>query len=420
MISYALFMLFILMQANLAEESITPFWNVSEESSLVVVSLLYFVLLVFIAIETHLFRKRQKWLNLLIQAEILLFFTVSYFLLAVQRSFMSIPLIGGTLTLTVLITLLLTYGALFMFHRLKSRSAKEAFNTIQLTLPFIVPFLLYSFLSDIIEIHAIKSSFQSFSPQTQMWLQYGFGSVFLLLLFLSFPYFMQKLWGCTSLHSPELMVKLNELCVKAHFKHGGIKLLGVMQRVPTAAIIGVIAPFRYVLFTKRLLDHLSDEEIEAVLAHEIGHSYHKHLVIYPILFMSGALFMGLVFDAVLPPLSETMETLVIYVLSLVYFILFIRFIFGYFSRIFEREADLFPLELGLSVESMISALDKIANLSGGIHREPNWHHYSINERIDFLRHADTKIINKHHRKVKWSVAILIVILISELIATFFL
>ena len=39
----------------------------------------------------------------------------------------------------------------------------------------------------------------------------------------------------------------------------------------TAAVMGLIKKFRYILVTQGLLQMLEPEEIDAVIAHEIGH-----------------------------------------------------------------------------------------------------------------------------------------------------
>lgn len=191
----------------------------------------------------------------------------------------------------------------------------------------------------------------------------------------------------------------------------------IMNHSYTAGIIGIVPRFRYVMFTKRLLDELSKESIEAVLAHEIGHSYRKHLLIYPViifgmivtttifsLFFSESIneFFSLQ-DMLHPsPLWKMLYPLSVFIPFAVILALYFRYVFGYFSRLFERQADLHVFEVGIPPEHMHQALDELGVLTGNTHHHPSWHHHSISERMTFLEKAasDPSLIDKHHRRVK--------------------
>ena len=51
-------------------------------------------------------------------------------------------------------------------------------------------------------------------------------------------------------------------------------------RMITAGVMGLIKKFRYILVTNGLLQMLEPEEIDAVIAHEIGHIKKQHLLFY--------------------------------------------------------------------------------------------------------------------------------------------
>ena len=86
---------------------------------------------------------------------------------------------------------------------------------------------------------------------------------------------------------------------------------------------------------------------------------------------------------------------------------YFRFVFGYFSRLFKRQADLYGVQLGIPIEHMIRALDDVAIATGYTHSVPNWHHHSLQERIDFLQAViqDPTLVEKHNRRVRLSLAI---------------
>jgi tetratricopeptide (TPR) repeat protein len=76
-------------------------------------------------------------------------------------------------------------------------------------------------------------------------------------------------------------------------------------------------------------------------------------------------------------------------------------------RNFERQADIYVFTLFDSAKPLISTLEKIVTTSGQSADRPNWHHFSIRERIDYLKKCefDIKWIARHDRKVKKSIGI---------------
>jgi hypothetical protein len=77
--------------------------------------------------------------------------------------------------------------------------------------------------------------------------------------------------------------------------------------------------------------------------------------------------------------------------------------------------------LGLDPKFMIEALDDVAKASGNIHHIPCWHHYSIQERIDFINQTieNPSLIEKHHAFVKkalffYFVGLILLITLAEL------
>jgi tetratricopeptide (TPR) repeat protein len=100
---------------------------------------------------------------------------------------------------------------------------------------------------------------------------------------------------------------------------------------------------------------------------------------------------------------STLFSLVIIIVFLIYF----RFIFGFYMRNFERQADIFVYTLFDSAKPLISTLNKIVTTSGQSADRPNWHHFSIKERIDYLKKCESNSlwIRRHNRKVNKSIGI---------------
>jgi tetratricopeptide (TPR) repeat protein len=95
---------------------------------------------------------------------------------------------------------------------------------------------------------------------------------------------------------------------------------------------------------------------------------------------------------------------------IIVFLIYFRFIFGFFMRNFERQADIFVYSLFDSAQPLISTLKKIVTTSGQSADRPNWHHFSIRERIDYLDkcESDRRWIRRHNQKVKKSIGIYLV------------
>ena len=73
-------------------------------------------------------------------------------------------------------------------------------------------------------------------------------------------------------------------------------------------------------------------------------------------------------------------------------------------RNFERQADLHIYQFTHDASPLISTFYKIASFSRQSIDKPNWHHFSITERISFLHQCehDRHFIQRHDRKVKKS------------------
>ena len=101
---------------------------------------------------------------------------------------------------------------------------------------------------------------------------------------------------------------------------------------------------------------------------------------------------------------------------IVLMVLYFRFIFGYFLRNSERQADLYAMELIGDPQPLISSLEKIAFRSGRIEDLPSWHHFSIRQRVEFLIEAfqNRSLIRRQNRKLYGS-ALIFVAVISGLL-----
>ena len=171
----------------------------------------------------------------------------------------------------------------------------------------------------------------------------------------------------------------------------------------TAGIIGFVRGFRYLLISPQLLKSLSATELRAVTAHEAGHLRKQHLLFYLLAFIcllelfafAGSANLLLTWTGVLEVSGMLMG-----VASILSIILFIRFGIGFLSQNFERQADCHAFERH-GISPISTALMKVSLLNGINPEQDNWHHYGIQQRIDFLSICLKKpeMLQKHHRRV---------------------
>jgi len=247
--------------------------------------------------------------------------------------------------------------------------------------------------------------------------------IFLLAIAILGPTMIQKFWRCRPLETGHHRSRIENLCRRAEMGYANILYWPIFGgRMITAGVMGLIKKFRYILVTNGLLQMLEPEEIDAVIAHEIGHIKKKHLLFYLLFFVgymmiSYATFNLLVYSIVFSEtiyrlitatgIDQTTVTTSIFSLVIItVFLIYFRFIFGYFMRNFERQADTYVYTLFDSAGPLISTFEKIAATSGHPSDKPNWHHFSIRKRIEYLKkcEADRTWITRHDNKVKKSIA----------------
>ena len=446
MFSQIIFLIIVLLIISYSPQTSDNPWIASSKTAILLASVVYSFSILLIILQNSLFSKflRRSRHILLGTANFLLiaFLMLYHFVLTGQRAF------PDSAVIISIFSLFLYYLGVYTFfytaypsipagsRGLVNSASHYAMNQIRLLLPFCFPFLLFSFIVDLITF------FPSSSIKEWVLVHHDspIGTITLLLIILTFliltllffPPLTVKIWKCRDLPQSKIKEQLDQLCTKAKFKHSGMKTWTILNHSYTAAIVGVIPKFRFVMFTKRLLEELSPRSIIAVLAHEIGHSARKHLLIFPVIIMGMVVFSGafsslfgkafddwfVMHDKLYPsPFWKTLYPLALFVPYATIFLLYFRFVFGYFSRLFERQADLHIYELELPVEDMQLALDELGHITGGTHQIPCWHHHSIQERIDFLESTknDPRLAAKHHRRVRNNILGYLLFLISGLI-----
>ena len=309
----------------------------------------------------------------------------------------------------------------------KNRST-YCFRKLFFALGIIAPWLAIMGITDLIQLLAPELSQHLMQSPT---MDIAFFAFFLLILSAIAPPLMVKLWGCRPLPPSPLRTSLADFCKREGVRYREIMLWpSVEGSAVTAAVIGPYFFSRYLLITPGLIKILTPEEINAVMAHEIGHVKRHHLLVFLLFFLSIFLLNYAFFELLIswllttsfiqhlllssPHQQANTISLASTIPLLLIYLLYFRFIFGYFLRNFEREADLYVFSALGTVAPLISAFKKLAWLTGDYGQRSNWHHYNIPQRISYLQKCieDPSFIRRHRRKVKTALLIFILCISS--------
>lgn len=224
--------------------------------------------------------------------------------------------------------------------------------------------------------------------------------VLILLMPLLQPLFSRLFNKMTPMEPCSLKDKIVAYAEEVHFPITNIYVVDASKRSSkaNAYFLGFGKKKRIVLFDT-LLENLTEEEIVAVLAHEVGHSKHKHILkLMPFSLLTIALMLVTLFYFV--SLGEVATAFNVTNLSFIFGLLLFQEIFpllGYLtnimnnalSRKYEYEADRYAAETHAKTE-IISALKALtrSNMSN-LNPHPlnvflNHSHPVLHERIDAL------------------------------------
>lgn len=215
------------------------------------------------------------------------------------------------------------------------------------------------------------------------------------------PLLLRYCWGLKPLRGPETNALIQE-----ELEANGVSVAKIctwpdgMMGFATAGVIGLIAPFRYLLISPALAEMLTPTELRSVVAHEAGHIKYRHLWYFVAAMVGFILLMQAGFALLdwfslwagfqLPGWQVQMAGFFGALL------LFLRFGIGWVSRIFERQADGNALRR-LGPDAFSQAITKLAVFNRIPIEDDNWHHYGIAQRIRHVREAGAQRLERHDR-----------------------
>ncbi len=219
------------------------------------------------------------------------------------------------------------------------------------------------------------------------------------------PSALVKIWDTAALGPGELRDRVAALCASARVRVRGVLVWRTNGRVVNAAAVGLLRPLRYILLSDALLDHLSQRQVEAVAAHEIGHVRRRHMLWLGVVMLATLLGVSAAADGAVEACRHTralafvgaipQEALGTWLLGVIVIVALV--VFGFVSRRFEWQADAFAAQClstvpdaaqdavatapgtvtPEAVAAMTSALGAVAGLSGMERHRFSWRHGSI-------------------------------------------
>ncbi|QQE12290.1 M48 family metalloprotease [Planctomycetota bacterium] len=284
-------------------------------------------------------------------------------------------------------------------------------------------------------------------------------------IFVMTPLLVRWVWDTTPLAHGTVRDRLTNLCKQHRVGVSEMLLWRTTGTMINAAVIGISSKLRYILLSDALLDMMPTRQLEAVMAHEIAHIRKKHIfwLIISAISLIGSL--EFIFTMIFEQMSNLISTLMvlagsengvwqqylpaqisgddlIFLLAILCTLSLWVILFGYISRIAERQADTFAakhMTKVLAAEKadndqqnniissegamiMISALQLVADLNHMPTQKHNWRHGSIIYRQDYLRTLIGKDMNNLDvdRKMRWVNLGCLALLVLTLVAQYWL
>jgi Zn-dependent protease with chaperone function len=326
-----------------------------------------------------------------------------------------------------------SYEAHKAIYRTDISLGNYVYSNISFSVPVLIPWVLLFGITDMIQLLPFDLPKRVLNdPMGQI----AYFLVFLVVTAIFAPLLIQRFWRCRSMEAGPDRDRIEALCRRAGVRYADIVYWPIFGgHMITAAVMGLAARFRYILVTDALIKLLSPDEVDQVIAHEIGHVKRKHLLLYllffigfmvisyaaypvsVLLFFKGPVLQLLTLFQIDPFTLRNIATAVILLVSIV---VYFRFVFGYFMRNFERQADVYVFELFPTAMPLISTFDKIVLSSGQPADKPNWHHFSIKQRIDYLWRCEhhPEWIMRQNQKVSKSIVAFVAAFILLALAAF--
>ncbi len=228
---------------------------------------------------------------------------------------------------------------------------------------------------------------------------------FSLLMFWLYPSYIAPIFNkFKPLDNLDLKVKIDQLLNRTGFKSDGVFVMDGSKRSSHGnAYFTGIGKNKRIVFFDTLLEGMEDQEVEAILAHELGHFHHKHIRKHMIssftISLLGLALLGYLinqpwfFNGLGVQTMSNHTALILFTLTLPVFSFFIAPINNALSRKHEFEADAFAAK-HTNADDLVSSLVKLYRDNAATLTPDKWYsafhdsHPSASIRIaELKRHA---------------------------------
>jgi STE24 endopeptidase len=202
-----------------------------------------------------------------------------------------------------------------------------------------VPILALIMMRDLLSLILQR---MGLNEQDSLVIQLGVSVATAAVVLILAPELLRRILQTEPLPAGPLRERLEAVCVRHNIRYRDVLLWRTDYNMGNAAVMGVIPQTRYILMSDLLLETMTDEQIEAVFAHEVGHVIHKHMLWFAVFFAA----VMLVLVGLSGPVGDWLDSLAHHAewpaamavlagaAGCLSFFLFI-------SRKFERQADVF-------------------------------------------------------------------------------
>ena len=226
-----------------------------------------------------------------------------------------------------------------------------------------------------------------------------------------FPPLLPRLLGLKPLPAGPTRERLEAHAKRLGFGYRQIYLWNTRGVMANAMVVGIARWLRYVVFTDRLLDELTPDEVDAVFGHEVGHAHHGHIIYYAVFILLSYTLIGAAFQL----LGQADETYLegfgslVMVLPIIIMGAYMFIVFGFISRRCERQADVFGCRAGscndphcmghewttvlsergrglcrTGIEHFVNALRRVDAINGLTKPQPLWRGATVSGKVHWI------------------------------------
>ncbi len=202
------------------------------------------------------------------------------YVLDIKSAFTAVPLLARSDFVQSFIAVMLFFVFLVIIWICAFPSYRHFFNTgaslrgyvlsqARFNSAIIAPWIIFSLIIDCARL--LPPAISSLLTDSTL-TGYAFMACVFVAMGVFFPPLLVRLWGCKPIEHGYIRSRLTQFCAQAKFSYAEILEWNLFDgKLITAGVLGFVPWFRYLLISPALLDLLDEQELEAVVAHEIGH-----------------------------------------------------------------------------------------------------------------------------------------------------